>query len=185
MQRQALVVPVVFLIVTWFAWCATPVLADDHQASKLVGTWFTSLDPGVPDVAPILAFFTFNKGGTLTQSQTLVHANSGNIDPICGCTASIGHGVWKKKRRNVFEYHFRGFVYSGPNTPDFSLNLSEPIRTVGQHIGFGIASGTIEVIGDRLEGVNVGTIVNLDGELLNQQFPFMELPFFGERLKVQ
>lgn len=170
------------LITALFTLPTNPAAAEDQRSNRLVGTWLMSLETGVPELPRIVAFFTFNRDGTVTQTQTLLHGNSTAIDPICGCSASPGHGIWRRKRRNVFEYEFRGLIFSGPNTSDFSLNLSEPILNTGQHIGFGVAGGTIRVRGNELTGLNLGGLNNLDGELLNPQVPFLESLFTGQRL---
>ena len=155
------------------------------RKSSIVGTWLFNVDTGIDGLAPLQAFVTFNRGGTLIVSQNTVHENSAALDFVCRCNASNAHGVWVRTGRNTFSFKFSAFIFAGPDTADLSLNFSEPVLEVGQHIGFGrLLDGSVEVRGDKLKGTNIGAAVNLDGENINPEFLPVKQSFRGERMKI-
>ena len=165
-------------------WPESHAKADYRHKNRLVGSWLFTVDAGTLGGPPIKAVMNFEKGGTVIVSQTGAHENSAAIDPVCGCNASNGQGVWKRTGPNTYAFKFIVFAFAGSETSQMSLNLSEEVQRVGQHIGVGIIRGEVRVDRDTLEGTSLNEILNLDGENLNPDFPPFELTLTGERITV-
>ena len=77
-----------------------------------IGTWQLSIEfPGDPTIPPFAEFITIHRGGTLTETNTTLHANSANeFFPFNG---SAGQGLWKRGRHGSVDFRFRKFVFDG------------------------------------------------------------------------
>ena len=158
--------------------------ATHNGRNSIIGTWLLEVDSNIPDAAPITALVSFQRGGTLIVSQNGIHENSETFDPICGCNATNGHGIWKRKGFKKYEFKFTFLLFAGPLTASFPLNVTDPVIGVGQHIGYGLVKNARIIIdGDKLSGTNIGAGLNLEGENINPNFRPISQSFKGKRLK--
>jgi len=156
---------------------------DHRYRNSLVGTWLLDVNVPIEGIPSIQALATFHADGTLHVSQTGIHENSAALDRFCGCNGGNAHGAWRRVGVNRYSFAFTYFLFSGPNTGSLDLNLSLPLESEGQHIGYGVVDEAIvRVVGNRLSGGNRGTGTNLDGDALNPQIPPIRQSFAGRRL---
>lgn len=86
--------------------------AAKHGKPKLTGTWLFDVtfppEAGVPDFKETI---TFHKGGTVSESNTLLHANSAN--PFFNFNGSDGQGTWRRHDDDLIAFRFVKLVFDG------------------------------------------------------------------------
>ena len=79
---------------------------------RVTGTWLFDVvfppETGVPGFKEII---TFHTGGTLSESNTTLHANSAN--PFFNFNGSDGHGTWRYKRDRRVSFKLVKLVFDG------------------------------------------------------------------------
>lgn len=93
----------------------TALSADDDESLRAlrspVGTWLLDVTfPPAAMVPPFKEFLVFHRSGTLTESNTTLHANSAN--PFFNFNGSDGYGTWQMRRGRV-EFVFHKLVFDG------------------------------------------------------------------------
>ena len=104
---------------------------DDDGHGGPVGTWVLDIEfpavPGAPPPPPpFKELLTFHKGGTVSESNTLLNENSYNPAfgmgcgftgpggaPELGCNASDGQGVWRRSGHSSVAFVFMKLVFDG------------------------------------------------------------------------
>ena len=159
-----------------------PASADDdrgHSRCRITGTWLVDVDfPAIPGLH-FKQLLTLHKGGTLTETNSGLHANSfpgpvlpAGAPPPPPLNGSDGHGSWKMLRGCRVQWSFLKMVYAGVDIP-----LPPPHSILAkEHAGFLRVSGTARVMGDSyvvLPGTS--TTVLLYGDDPND--PIVAVPF--------
>jgi hypothetical protein len=140
---------------------AGPASADDdrgHSNCHITGTWLVDVDfPAVPGLH-FKQLLTLHKGGTLTETNGGLHANSfpGPVLPP-GVPAppplngSDGHGSWELLRGCRVQWSFLKMVYAGVDIP---LPPSEEfpaghVIPAGSHAGYLRVRSVARIMGDQ------------------------------------
>jgi len=106
------------------------------NAPSLQGSWDVSVTPnaiflcGGPQVAPppppFTELATYDAGGGLTETNTILNANSATLIPGLPFNASDGHGAWKKTGA-TFRATFRKLVFDTSGNYIANGDLQETI----------------------------------------------------------
>src|SRR5712692_11655978 len=123
------ILPVAFL--TW-----TPGSRAQDDPEGLRGSWVVTATPGAaflcggPQIAPpgppFTELATYAAGGTLTETNTILNANSATLVPGLPFDASDGHGAWKKTGA-TFRETFRKLVFDTSGNYIANGDLQETI----------------------------------------------------------
>lgn len=114
--------------------------SQDQWSKHISGTWNFTVSPELPPGVPPFTFsefITFEVGGGLTETNTLLHANSAASlllpPPVTGITGSEGHGNWRpgEDPRQIV-VTFQKFVFAGPGVTEA---LDVEVQFSGQHVG--------------------------------------------------
>jgi hypothetical protein len=101
-----------------------------------VGTWLVDVSfppgPGVPP--PFQEMITFDRDGTVSETNTSLHPGSAN--PFFNYSGSDGHGVWERRPDGRIAWTVWKFVYCGPFHSGPGLSLGCNAGTVGRHVGY-------------------------------------------------
>ncbi len=96
---------------------------------RVTGTWLIDVvfppETGVPGFKEII---TFHPGGTLSESNTTLHANSAN--PFFNFNGSDGHGTWRYKRNRRVSFKLVKLVFDG---------------VTNEHIGYLRVTSTVSI----------------------------------------
>lgn len=76
-----------------------------------VGMWHLVID--YPDLPPFLEILVFHEGGTLSESNFLLHANSAN--PFYPFNGSEGHGIWRYNSDGSVSFAFQKMSFDAEN----------------------------------------------------------------------
>ena len=146
-----------------------PLPSPPPHRSSVVGTWRFQVIGG----AAFEGLATFGEGGTLIFSDGLAHASRlPGIKTLVGSNFGTIHGSWKRIGRNRFSFRFRNFIFADQDAFGLPLNLSEPLTSVGQHIGSQATKGTIVMRGnDKFDVTGMGELLNRAGMQLTPAFP--------------
>jgi len=103
-----------------------------------VGTWLITLtipagQGDLPPPEPFQQLISFNKNGTVTETDNTLHANSAAPGETLNFNGSDGLGVWDKGPKKTTRYRILKMVYDGI-TNDF--------------LGFLVMEGTATIEGD-------------------------------------
>lgn len=138
---MAVVVTAAALPVTFLAWTPRSHAQDDDENSRsLGGSWVVTVTPnpiflcGGPQVAPAPLPFTelatYAAGGTLTETNTQLNANSATLSPSFPFSGSDGHGVWERGG-GQFEATFRKLVFDPSGVYVANADISEKLTLQG------------------------------------------------------
>ena len=144
-------------------------IANADRSVGPVGAWLVSVAFPQPGPAPFTELLVFHRGGTVTETNTTLHANSAD-DPASPLplNGSIGAGAWKKAAKNRVTFSFVKFVFN----------------TGGQHEGYLRVSGTAKIRGNRFEGnAETELLFGLDINNPVNVIPFGSAPSTGQRIK--
>ncbi|GEM_PF-4369243 len=78
-----------------------------------VGLWHLVVDFPDPAVPPFLEILVFHEGGTLSESNFLLHGNSAN--PFYPFNGSEGHGIWRYNRDGSISFAFQKMTFDAEN----------------------------------------------------------------------
>ncbi len=99
---------------------------------KPVGTWLVTVEFPEGGPPPFKEFLVFNAGGTLTETNTTLHANSALIPattlPLNG---SMGSGAWKRIGKGKVKFTFIKLVFSASGVHEGYLRVSGKARING------------------------------------------------------
>lgn len=76
-----------------------------------VGMWHLVIQ--YPDLPPFLEILVFHEGGTLSESNFLLHGNSAN--PFYPFNGSEGHGIWRYNRDGSVSFAFQKMTFDAEN----------------------------------------------------------------------
>lgn len=141
---------------------------DDHRPCRVSGAWLTTVafPPGPPGAPPgpppFKSLITFHDGGTVSETNTTLHANSAN--PMLDFNGSEGYGRWKRVHGScALEYVTLKLVFDG---------------TSNQHVGYLRVRARLTIAGHEISGVpedsSVDLLLGLDPDA-----PLAVLPFGG------
>lgn len=152
-----------------FSALTTTGVANADWGGRPVGTWLISVTFPQPGPAPFTELLVFHQGGTVTETNTTLHANSAD-DPASPLplNGSIGAGAWKKAGKNRVKFTFVKLVFNAG----------------GQHEGYLRVSGTAKIRGNRFEGnAETELLFGLDINNPINVIPFGSAPSSGHRIK--
>jgi hypothetical protein len=134
--RVALLVTLALLPVAVLAWTPGSRADDDDSRGGLRGSWVIVATPGPaflcggPQIAPPAPPFTelasYAVGGTLTETNTILNANSATLVPGLPFNASDGHGQWEREG-SKFVAKFRKLVFDTSGDYVANADVSENI----------------------------------------------------------
>ena len=152
-----------------------------------VGTWFINVNfPGTP--IQFNGLISFHFGGTLTETNQGLHANSfpdpdGEPAPPPApppVNGSDGHGTWTRLRGCRIQWSFTKLVFSGPNP----AGMAGP--PAGTPIGYLRSRAKARIIGDQYQTIpgTTSTELLIGPDPLNpdEVIPFGESVSVGYRL---
>lgn len=153
--------------------------ADKNNAE---GTWLVNVRfPEETGVPPFTELLVFHKGGTLSETNTTLHANSAAV-PL-NFNGSDGYGAWRNRRGG----HGRHDDDEGGNGRMVEFTLLKLVfdGTMNQHVGFLRVDGVALIAGDRIESVDSNTELILgpdpdDGDVIG----FGSADFEGRRISL-
>jgi hypothetical protein len=121
--RIALLVTLALLPITSLTWTPGSRAADEDRREGLRGSWVVAVTPGpaflcdgpggpqiAPPGPPFTELATYAAGGTLTETNTILNANSSTLVPGLPFNASDGQGQWERDG-SKFEATFRKLVF--------------------------------------------------------------------------
>src|ERR1700730_871511 len=118
--RIALLVTLALLAMTFLTWTPGSRAEDEDRREGLRGSWVVTATPGpaflcggpqiAPPAPPFTELATYAAGGTLTETNTILNANSATLVPGLPFNASDGQGQWERDG-SKFEAKFRKLVF--------------------------------------------------------------------------
>ena len=122
--------------------------------------------PGLP---PFQELLTFHKGGTVSETNTGVHANSAN--PLLPFNGSDGYGAWHKTDDGTVAFKFVKLVFEGETN---------------EHAGYLVVEATALIEGDNFANLESDVNILIGPDFFN---PFFVIPFgptdaVGKRITV-
>lgn len=138
-----------------------------HQ--KPVGTWLVTVEFPEGGPPPFREFLVFHAGGTLTETNTTLHANSADnpASPL-PLNGSVGSGAWKRIGRHTVKFTFIKFVFGVDGMHEGYLRVSGRARIRGN-------TWTGEASTELLFGTDLDNPVSV--------IPFGTAPSSGNRIK--
>lgn len=134
--RIAISVVLVLLPVALLIWLPGSRAEDEDFRRDLRGTWIVTAKPGPvslcggPQIAPAGSPFTelasYAAGGTLTETNTILNANSATLVPGLPFNASDGQGTWEREGSKS-EAKFRKLVFDTSGNYVANADISENI----------------------------------------------------------
>jgi len=138
---------------------------DDNGRCHIPGSWLLNVE--FQSGLRFQQLLSFHKGGTVTESNSGLHATSypdptipfDPTDPTAPppFNGSDGHGAWQKMSGCRVQWSFLKFVYAGPALSFPGL----PPFDAGDPVGFLRVRSTAAVIGDGLYTVEGSTVTEL------------------------
>lgn len=102
--------------------------------NKPVGTWLITVEFPEGGPPPFKEFLVFNAGGTLTETNTTLHANSAlNPASPLPLNGSMGSGAWKRIGNRSVKFTFIKFVFGAGGTHEGYLRVSGTAKISGNH----------------------------------------------------
>ncbi|NGX17039.1 hypothetical protein [Wenzhouxiangella sp. XN24] len=104
-----------------------------NQGNDPVGTWlvqvsFPEASSGAPPAPPpFMEFLTFHAKGTLTETNSSLHANPVPFAPL-NITGSTGFGAWERAEKGRVRFSFLKMVFCGP---DFDATTDRATAELG------------------------------------------------------
>jgi hypothetical protein len=137
--RIVLLVTLVMLPMAFLTW--TPgSRAEDDPTTDLRGSWVVTAIPGAaflcggpqigPPAPPFTELASYAAGGTLTETNTILNANSAALVPGLPFNASDGHGEWERSG-SKFEATFRKLVFDTNGNYIANADVAENIAVNG------------------------------------------------------
>jgi hypothetical protein len=177
--------------------CVGPALGD---ANSPVGTWLVTVTfpavPGAPPPPPpFREFITLHHNGTLTETNTTLHAH-----PIAGSplaiTASEGFGSWERARAGAVRFSFLKLVFCGPQfdgrtsgllSMGFGMTAPYDCSVPNVHLGYLSVRSQAYFRGDSYEGGESWTelLIGPDPAAPLAVIPFGPAASEGARLRTQ
>jgi hypothetical protein len=191
MRKRPILVSIVIVVglATLTLMSGSHVRAQTERSRQLTGTWIVTVSPDLPPGVPPLTFtefLTFDAGGGLTETNTILHPQSAASPllppPATGLTGSDGHGVWKNvPGEHNYAYTFQKLLFAGPVVDP----VWGPILFIGQHVGRFSAQALFslheEADGEGLEGRFTAQFRNVQGAVVSTASG----RFVGERMTVE
>ena len=152
-----------------FSALTTTGVANADRGARPVGTWLVSVTFPQPGPAPFTELLVLHQGGTITETNTTLHANSADnpASPL-PLNGSLGAGAWKKAGKNRIKFTFVKLVFNAG----------------GEHEGYLRVAGTAKIRGNQFEATTETEL--LFGTDINNPFnviPFGSAPSTGQRIK--
>jgi hypothetical protein len=136
---------------------------------KPVGTWLVTVEFPEGGPPPFKEFLVFNAGGTLTETNTTLHANSAlNPASPLPLNGSMGSGAWKRIGKRTVKFTFIKFVFGVDGVHEGYLRVSGKARINGNN-------WTGEASTELLFGTDLDNPLNV--------IPFGTAPSSGKRIK--
>jgi hypothetical protein len=136
--RIVLLITLALLPMTLLTWTPRSRAEDDDRSEGLRGSWVVTATPGPaflcggPQIAPPAPPFTelaaYAAGGTLTETNTILNANSATLVPGLPFNASDGYGRWERDG-SKFEATFRKLVFDTNGSYVGNADVRENIPT--------------------------------------------------------
>ena len=134
-----------------------------------VGTWLITVEFPEGGPPPFKEFLVFNAGGTLTETNTTLHANSAlNPASPLPLNGSMGSGAWKRIGKRTVKFTFIKLVFSASGVHEGYLRVSGKARINGNH-------WTGEASTELLFGTDLDNPLNV--------IPFGTAPSSGKRIR--
>ena len=155
------------LIAVAFVGTSTANASDYHH--KPVGTWLITVSFPEGGPPPFKEFLVFNAGGTLTETNTTLHANSAlNPASPLPLNGSMGSGAWKRIGKGKVKFTFIKLVFSAG----------------GVHEGYLRVSGKARINGNKWTGeASTELLFGTDLDDPVEVIPFGTAPSSGKRIK--
>ena len=155
------------VIVATFVGMSAANASSYHQ--KAVGTWLVTVEFPEGGPPPFKEFLVFNAGGTLTETNTTLHANSAlNPASPLPLNGSMGSGAWKRIGKGAVKFTFIKLVFSANGVHEGYLRVSGKARIHGNH-------WTGEASTELLFGTDLDNPLSV--------IPFGTAPSSGNRIK--
>lgn len=132
--RIVLLVTMAILPMAFLTW--TPGSRAQDDPAGLRGSWVVTATPGAaflcggPQIAPpgppFTELATYAAGGTLTETNTILNANSATLIPGLPFNGSDGHGAWEREDTQ-FKAMFRKLVFDTSGTYVANADISEKL----------------------------------------------------------
>ena len=132
--RIVMLVTVAILPMAILWW--TPGSRAQDDPAGLRGSWVVSATPGAaflcggPQIAPpgppFTELATYAAGGTLSETNTILNANSATLIPGLPFNGSDGHGAWEREDTQ-FKAMFRKLVFDTSGTYVANADISEKL----------------------------------------------------------
>lgn len=105
--------------------------AKTSRWANPLGTWLVEVQfPPEVGVPPFQELLTFHLGGTVSETNASLHANSAN--PFFNFNGSDGYGQWRRLSRNRFQFSVLKLVFDGDsNTHIGYLRVSSVAQIIG------------------------------------------------------
>ncbi len=156
-----------FLIVAAFVGLSVANASSYHH--KPVGTWLVTVEFPEGGPPPFKEFLVFNAGGTLTETNTTLHANSAlNPASPLPLNGSMGSGAWKRIGKSAVKFTFIKLVFGAGGVHEGYLRVSGKARINGNY-------WTGEASTELLFGTDLDNPLNV--------IPFGTAPSSGKRIK--
>ncbi len=132
----------------------------DDDGGNVRGSYIFTADN--PAFAPTKHLLTFHQGGTLSETNTISHANSAAPFNF----ASDGYGAWQKGRRNTVEFRLVKLTFNRVTNAHTGYIVAEATAAIDNDGGLTGAWEVFILIGTDLDNpgfvFSIGTAV-LDG----------------------
>jgi hypothetical protein len=194
MSRIRLVGPMALLCLGLAA--AGPVAANSNTP---VGTWLITVTfpegQGQPPPPPFQEFITLHHNGTLTETNTALHAH-----PIAGSplalTASEGFGAWERAEGGLVRFSFLKPVFCGPVfdpatfgllSTVFGLTFPHDCSAPNMHLGYIRVDAQASFRGNAYSGGESWTelLIGADPDAPLAVLPFGPAASEGKRISVR
>lgn len=177
-----------------------PAQASGSAGVDPVGTWLLDVVFPTGSPPPFREFVTFNRDGTMSESNGALHGSSANY--FLNYNGSDGYGNWQRHPGGRIAWTFHKMVFCGPAfdpppgvPPEIGLSLGCTPQNVGQHIGYLRVRTVGKVRGDTFSSQAADSQVDLLIDLnpadgVDPAAPDVVIPFggsdaTGRRLGVQ
>jgi len=129
---------------------------DAHDDSDAIGTWLITVKFDDPTLQSFNELITFHLGGTLTEVNSTLNANSEfDLAAPLKVNGSVGQGAWKRSDSREVSFTFYKMVFCGER----STPAGECINN--QLLGYLHVNGVFEIDGNaaRQVGVRSNTVL--------------------------
>jgi hypothetical protein len=138
--RIVLSVTLALLPAALLTWTPGSRAEDEDSRGDLRGSWVVEATPGpaflcggpliAPPAPPFTELASYAAGGTLTETNTILNANSATLVPGLPFNASDGHGQWERDG-SKFAAKFRKLVFDPSGGYVAHADVSENIMVSG------------------------------------------------------